>query len=203
MGLVIGLTGSIATGKSTVSRMFKEFHIPVVDADVISREVVEKDKPAYKQIVDYFGEQVLNDDLTLNRQQLGSLVFKDKKMRAKLNEIVHPEVRKQMLKQRDGFLNKGEEAVVLDIPLLFESRLTHFVDKTLVIYVDKETQLKRLMKRDGSTREEALNRIRSQLSIEEKAEKADKVIDNSQTVESSFEQLKKILTEWKVVIKPD
>ncbi|WP_431804613.1 dephospho-CoA kinase [Halobacillus andaensis] len=203
MGLVIGLTGSIATGKSTVSRMFKEFHIPVVDADVISREVVEKDKPAYKQIVDYFGEQVLNDDLTLNRHQLGSLVFKDKKMRAKLNEIVHPEVRKQMLKQRDGFLNQGEEAVVLDIPLLFESRLTHFVDKTLVIYVDKETQLKRLMKRDGSTREEALNRIRSQLSIEEKAEKADKVIDNSQTVESSFEQLKKILTEWKVVIKPD
>ncbi|MCP3025469.1 dephospho-CoA kinase [Halobacillus sp. A5] len=203
MGVIIGLTGSIATGKSTVSKMFNEFHIPVVDADVISREVVEIGEPAYEKIVQHFGVKVLNTDRTLDRKRLGSIVFKDKELRNQLNEIIHPEVRKQMLKQRDYYLDQGEKAVVLDIPLLFESRLTHFADRTLVVYVDEDTQLERLMKRDGSTREEAQERIRSQISIEEKAGRADKVIDNSQTIEDTFTQLKQILTEWNLINEPN
>ncbi|GGF06313.1 dephospho-CoA kinase [Halobacillus andaensis] len=203
MGIIIGLTGSIATGKSTISKMFDSFNIPVVDADVISREVVEIGRPAYQQIVDCFGEKVLHEDRTLNRKQLGSIIFKDETKRKQLNEIVHPEVRKQMLEQRDGYLNEGNKAVVLDIPLLFESDLAHFADRTLVVYVDEETQLKRLMDRDGSSKEDALERIRSQIPIQEKAERADEVIDNSGTIEESFQQLKRILTEWNVLKKSD
>ncbi|MFG6148302.1 dephospho-CoA kinase [Halobacillus sp. B23F22_1] len=203
MGIIIGLTGSIATGKSTISKMFDSFNIPVVDADVISREVVEIGRPAYQKIVDRFGEKVLHEDQTLNRKQLGSIVFKDETKRKQLNEIVHPEVRKQMLEQRDGYLNKGEKAVVLDIPLLFESDLAHFADRTLVVYVDEETQLKRLMDRDRSSKEDALERIRSQIPIQEKAERADEVIDNSGTIEESYQQLKRILTVWNVLIKSD
>ncbi|MFC7321115.1 dephospho-CoA kinase [Halobacillus campisalis] len=203
MGLVIGLTGSIATGKSTVSKMIKSFQIPVVDADIISREVVEIGKPAYLQIVDIFGEEVLNEDGTLNRKSLGNIVFKDEDKRGQLNGIVHPEVRKEMVRQRDEYLNNGERAVVLDIPLLFESKLTSYADRTLVVYVDEDTQLKRLMDRDGSSEDEANYRINSQISIKEKARLADAVIDNSGTLESSRTQLQEVLREWGVLNEPD
>ncbi|MCP3030543.1 dephospho-CoA kinase [Halobacillus sp. A1] len=203
MGLVIGLTGSIATGKSTISKMIKSFQIPVVDADIISREVVEIGKPAYLKIVEVFGEGVLNEDGTLNRKSLGNIVFKDKDKRGQLNGIVHPEVRKEMVRQRDEYLNNGERAVVLDIPLLFESKLNSYADRTLVVYVDEDTQLKRLMDRDGSSEEEANYRINSQISIKEKAHLADAVIDNSGTLESSRTQLQEVLREWGVLNEPD
>ncbi|MFC7061560.1 dephospho-CoA kinase [Halobacillus seohaensis] len=203
MGVVIGLTGSIATGKSTISQMFQSFDIPVVDADIISREVVEIGKPAYHQIVECFGEEILNEDRTLNRKRLGQVIFKDPKKRKYLNDIVHPQVRIEILRQRDEYVKRGVKAVVLDIPLLFESQLAHYVDRTLVVYVDEETQLKRLKNRDESSEEEARDRIQAQITISKKAKMADEIIDNTGTVKESFQQLQQILVNWHVLNEPD
>ncbi|RKQ29913.1 dephospho-CoA kinase [Oceanobacillus halophilus] len=198
MALIIGLTGSIASGKSTVSLMFDDLDIPVVDADKIAREVVYPGEEAYNKIVKSFGEQILREDRTINRQELGSIVFANEEKRKQLNSIVHPAVRKSMLEKRDGLVRDGASCVVLDIPLLFESKLNDFVDKTIVVYVDEDVQLERLMKRDGFTEEEALQRIKSQMPVKKKASLADAVINNNGTKGSSFEQLEKILKEWKV-----
>jgi len=199
MTLVIGLTGSIASGKSTVSLMFDEFDIPVIDADKLSREVVRPGEKAYQGIVDAFGEGILREDLTLDREALGQMVFADEEKRKRLNEIVHPAVRKSMLSKRDAYLKKQEKCVVLDIPLLFESKLTHFVDKTLVVYVDEPVQIERLMDRNGYSEEEAMQRIRSQIPVKEKAKMADKVIDNNGSKYESYQQLEKILQDWGII----
>ena len=199
MTVVIGLTGSIASGKSTVSQMFSKFNIPVVDADHLSRKVVEPGEPAYNKIVETFGFQILQDDRTIDRKRLGKIIFSDEEKRQQLNSIVHPQVRKEMLEERDAYKAEDYPAVVLDIPLLFESKLTSYVDRTMVVYVDEEIQLKRLMERDQSEREEAEERIQAQLSIAEKAKMADAVIDNNGSVEESFQQLKDILHQWNIV----
>ncbi|MCA0969847.1 dephospho-CoA kinase [Halobacillus litoralis] len=199
MTTVIGLTGSIATGKSTVSNMFKDLNIPVIDADQLSRDVVKPGEPAYQKIVEAFGSRVLQNDGTLDRKKLGSIVFSDGEKRKELNGIVHPEVRKEMIRRRDHFVDEKYPAVVLDIPLLYESELTHYVERVLVVYVDEATQLERLTNRDQSTEEEAMQRIKSQIPISEKADRADAVIDNRGTIEESLQQLRDILHEWEVV----
>ncbi|WP_099158734.1 dephospho-CoA kinase [Virgibacillus ndiopensis] len=199
MALIIGLTGSIASGKSTVSLMFDDYNIPVVDADKISREVVAPGEKAYDQIVNTFGQQILREDKTINRKKLGEIVFADEAKRNQLNEIVHPAVREKILKRRDGYVESGATCVVLDIPLLFESKLTHFVDKTLVVYVDESVQLNRLMERDKYTENEALQRINAQIPIREKAKLADAIIDNNGTKYQSYEQLEKLLQEWNII----
>lgn len=199
MTVVIGLTGSIASGKSTVSQMFIEMDIPVVDADQISREVVEPGEPAYQKIIDAFGKEILQDDGAIERKKLGKIIFSSEEKRKLLNNIVHPEVRKEMVRRRESFKEKNYPAVVLDIPLLYESNLGDYVERTLVVYVDEETQLTRLMERDGSTREDAQERIDAQISVRKKAEMADAVIDNTGTIEESFQQLKDILHRWDIV----
>ncbi|KGX93393.1 dephospho-CoA kinase [Pontibacillus halophilus JSM 076056 = DSM 19796] len=196
MSLVIGLTGSIATGKSTVASMIKDMNIPVIDADELSREVVEPGEAAYQQIKETFGEGVFQTDGFLDRKALGRIIFNDEEKRKQLNDIVHPAVRERMLEKRDDYVEQGTRAVVLDIPLLFESGLSHYVDRTLVVAVDEDTQLKRLMERDESTREEALSRINAQIPISEKAEMADAAIDNSDTKEQTLQQLQSILWYW-------
>lgn len=200
MSLVIGLTGSIATGKSTIANMFKELNIDVIDADLIAKEVVEINKPAYLEIVKEFGEKVLYENKELNRKALGHIVFNDEKYRKKLNKIVHPAIRQEMLKQKNELIEQNPEAIVMDIPLIYESGLEDYVEKILVVYVTEETQLKRLMERDNSTKEEALSRIASQISIEEKAKRADAIINNNGTIEESYEQLKSILKKWNINI---
>lgn len=199
MTLIIGLTGSIATGKSTVSSMFDDFNIPVVDADKISRHVVRPGEKAYDKIVEAFGHEVLKGDKTLDREKLGSIIFADEIKRKQLNRIVHPAVREEMLEQRDAYVKSGVACVVLDIPLLFESKLPHFVDKTLVVYVDEKVQLNRLKERDGYTEEEANQRIQSQIPIKEKAKKANAFIDNNGTKQESYKQLEELLKKWKTV----
>lgn len=199
LALTIGLTGSIASGKSTVSLMFDDYNIPVVDADKLSREVVKPGEKAYEQIIDTFGKDILREDKSLDRKKLGALIFADENKRNKLNSIVHPAVREKMVQRRDGFLQAGSKCVVLDIPLLFESKLTHFVDKTVVVYVDEELQLKRLMERDNYSVEEALQRIRSQMPVKEKAALADAVIDNNGSKFETYEQLEKLLKSWEVI----
>lgn len=196
MTLVIGLTGGIASGKSTVSQMIKEQGIRVVDADVIAKEAVAKGTPALQQIVQTFGEDVLLPNGELNRQQLGAIIFSDEDKRKQLNAIVHPEVRKEMLKQRDEGVSQQETFVVLDIPLLFESQLESLVDRIIVVYTTPELQLSRLMNRNDLSEEEALNRIHSQQSLEEKCKKADRVIENTQDLAFIRKQLQNILNEW-------
>ncbi|WP_405102479.1 dephospho-CoA kinase [Oceanobacillus sp. FSL H7-0719] len=200
MTLVIGLTGSIASGKSTVSLMFDDFNVPVIDADKLAREVVYPGEEAYEEVVRTFGNGILREDNTLDRKRLGEIVFTDESKRKQLNGILHPAIRKRMTEKRDALIADGAKCVVLDIPLLFESRLEHFVDKIIVVYVDEEIQLNRLMERNEFTKEEALQRIHSQMPVKEKANLADAVIDNNGSKFASLEQLEKILHEWKVKI---
>ncbi|OLP65990.1 Dephospho-CoA kinase [Bacillus pumilus] len=196
MTLVIGLTGGIASGKSTVSHMIKEKGIRVIDADVIAKEVVALGKPALHKIVQTFGEEVLLPNGELNRQQLGTIIFSDDEKRQQLNAIVHPEVRKEMLKQRDEGIDQQDTFVVLDIPLLFESQLESLVDRIIVVYTTPELQLSRLMSRNGFSEEDALKRIRAQQSLEEKCKKADRVIENTKDLAYTKKQLQNILNEW-------
>ncbi|EAG1709105.1 dephospho-CoA kinase [Listeria monocytogenes] len=189
MGKTIGLTGSVATGKSTVSNMIQQAGIPLVDADIAARKVVEPGTEGLKEIVAYFGEEILLADGTLDRAKLGEIIFKDKEKREKLNEITHPRVKDYMLEARERFFRSGEELVFFDIPLLFESHLESLVDQIVVVWTTPETELKRLMERNNLTKEDALRRIESQMGIDEKARKADFVIDNNESLEKTQKQV--------------
>ncbi|WP_281281340.1 dephospho-CoA kinase [Pseudalkalibacillus caeni] len=197
--LIIGLTGGISSGKSTVSKMFKELNIPVVDADAAAREVVEPGENAYQDIVEYFGGDILLETGYIDRKKLGSIVFKDEEKRKVLNKIVHPAVREKMRKDTKEHFQSGSETVVMDIPLLFESDLTHMVDKTLLVYVSDDIQLQRLIERDKNGEEDARQRIGSQMPLEEKRLLADEIIDNNGTIEETRSQLLIVLERWKVI----
>ncbi|AEH46907.1 dephospho-CoA kinase [Parageobacillus thermoglucosidasius] len=196
MALTIGLTGGIASGKSTVTKMIRELGIPVIDADQIARDVVKMGEEAYNQIIQAFGQEILQEDGEIDRAKLGAIVFHNEQERKKLNAIVHPAVRQRMLAEKEAYVQKGAKTVVLDIPLLFESELTHLVDKTIVVYVDDDVQLERLMKRNGFSKEEALARIQAQMPLREKVKKADAVIDNNGTIEETKQQLWQIFKRW-------
>ncbi len=197
VGIVIGLTGGIASGKSTVSDLFKEYNIPVVDADIVAREVVEPGEPALAGIVDAFGSDILLPDGSLDRQKLGGIIFQDQEKREILNGIVHPVVRERMTADRDR-LKTGHPAVVLDIPLLFEGSQLHLVDKVVVVNVDPRIQLERLMQRNKLTEQEALDRINSQMSLADKASRADAVIDNNGGRDETRVRLEKLLIKWNI-----
>ncbi|ARD47173.1 dephospho-CoA kinase [Sporosarcina sp. P33] len=197
--MIIGLTGSIASGKSTVANMLREKGYPIVDADVIAREVVEPGSPLLDQIAQAFGKHVLHQDGTLNREQLGAIVFGDEEKRKQLNELMHPAIRGRMVSQKEDYLKQGFQTVIMDIPLLFESKLYDYVEKILVVSVTKEQQKQRLMARNGLTEAEADARIASQLDMRSKEQGADKVIYNNGTVEESRIQLEKILDDWQAM----
>ncbi|MCM3743598.1 dephospho-CoA kinase [Sporosarcina luteola] len=200
MPMIIGLTGSIATGKSTVSRMLKQKGFPIVDADEISRLVVEPGSPVLDRIAQAFGADVLLPDGALNREKLGSLIFNDEEKRKMLNGIVHPAVREEMIRQKEEWLDKGANTVIMDIPLLFESKLQSYVDKILVVSATPTIQRERLIARNGYSTEEADARINSQLPIAEKELGADAIIINNGTLEETENQLDEILLEWKAQI---
>ncbi|WP_409270883.1 dephospho-CoA kinase [Neobacillus sp. SCS-31] len=197
MALTIGLTGGIASGKSTVANMCREMGIPVIDADIEARLAVEPGEPAYKKIVESFGSGILLPDGGIDRQALGALIFNDEQKRLLLNGIAHPEVRKRMAEKRKEAEMSGAPVIMLDIPLLFESKLAHLADKTLVVYVDRDTQLSRLMARNSFSKEEAEARIRSQMPLSEKADMADAVIDNNGDIGETNRQLLEILGRWR------
>lgn len=199
MSLVIGLTGGIASGKSTISAMFTDMGITVIDADIEARLAVEPGEKAYNEIVSHFGKDILEEDRTINRPKLGEIIFNNEEKRMLLNSIVHPAVRERMAQKREKAEDADEKAVVLDIPLLFESKLTGLVEKIIVVYVDEQTQLGRLMKRNDYSEEEASSRIKSQMPLKDKVGLADAVIDNSGSIEESKQQLMNILSEWKVL----
>ncbi len=195
--MIIGLTGGIATGKSTVSTMIKKHGIPVIDADIVAREVVEPGKKSYHQIVDHFGLSILKSDGSINREKLGEIVFETKEERNVLNDIVHPAVREEMKIQADTFKQAGHKIIVMDIPLLVESNLFHMVNHVVLVYVPESVQLKRLRDRNNYSEKEAKQRMNAQLSIEKKREHAEYIIDNSGTLEETAEQVDKLIDNLK------
>ncbi|WP_339162234.1 dephospho-CoA kinase [Siminovitchia sp. FSL W7-1587] len=199
MALIIGLTGGIASGKSTVSQMLEQRGFTIVDADLAARKVVEPGASAYKQVVSRFGEGIIQNDGTLNREKLGTIVFNDEEKRKKLNAIVHPAVREKMKEWQEAAIQNGKKTIILDIPLLFESNLLHMVDKTIVVYVDEETQLRRLMERNSFREDEARARIASQLPLRQKKEMADAVIDNNGSLSETERQVEVLIKKWKMV----
>ncbi|MGD6802532.1 dephospho-CoA kinase [Rossellomorea vietnamensis] len=196
MTSIIGLTGGIASGKSTVSSLLAQKGFTVVDADLAARKVVEPGEPAYLKIVETFGQDILNKEGTLDRAALGSIIFHNEERRKELNGIVHPAVRAEMLAEKEKAFEDGKQTVVMDIPLLFESNLTWMVEKTVVVYVDRDTQLSRLMLRNGLTEEEAEARVNSQMSLDEKRNLADAILDNRGTISETGVQLDDLLGRW-------
>lgn len=197
---VIGLTGGIASGKSTVSAILTDLGVPIIDADQVSREIVEPGEAAYNEIRQVFGEDVIAADGNLDRVMLGQLVFNDQSLRKKLNHITHPRVNERFQEKMKELEGKAE-IVVWDVALLFESGMYQHVDEVWLVWVDVETQVCRLMERNGYSREEALARMRSQMPLEEKMKRADRLIDNRGTVEETrstvtrfYKQLSSILT---------
>jgi dephospho-CoA kinase len=195
--MIIGLTGSIASGKSTVSNMLSKLGFPIIDADLIARIVVEKGSKTLESIIESFGEEVIADDGSLQREKLGEIIFTNPSKRKELNDIIHPAIRAEMQRQKEELIKEGHPIIVMDIPLLFESKLQHYVDKILVVTVTEETQLARLMARNNYSIDEAKARIQSQLPLSIKEKGADAVIYNNGTLESTEEQLNKILIGWK------
>lgn len=191
MGMVLGLTGGIATGKSTVVSVFKRLGFPVVDADVIAREIVEIGMPALGEVVSLFGSEILNSDGSLDRKKLGEIIFSDEEKRKKLNSILSPFLKERILAEIADKKSKAP-LVIVDIPLLYEGGYEKFVDKVAVVYIPKTMQLTRLMKRDNLTEREAQQRITSQLPIEKKRQKADILFDN----QNSIEETEKLVGKW-------
>lgn len=191
--MIIGITGSIACGKSTVSNYLKSKGYIVIDADRIGHEALDDDYVKEKLIL-AFGNEILEDN-KINRQKLGELVFGNSSNLNVLNSIIHPEIRKKILEKIDK--NNDKELIFIDVALLFEAKFDDLVDKIIVVYVDKNTQLTRLMKRNSISKKEALSRIVSQMSPIEKAKLGDYTVNNNLDVINTYEQVDKVLSELK------
>lgn len=177
---LIGLTGGIACGKSTVSGMMRELGLPVIDADQIARDVVRPGEPAYRAIVEEFGRDILNDDATIDREKLGALVFANEEKRKLLESLTHPHVFRAIAEEvRRLARERRAKAIVIDAALLFESGLSDSMDETVVVSVPEEIQRARLMERDGLSLEDARRRIASQMPTAQKEELAKYILDNS------------------------
>ena len=180
--LILGLTGNIGCGKSSLSTIFSERNIDIVDADIIARQIYDDEKLLQK-VYDTFGTDVKNDNGSLNRKALGRIVFNDYEKLIQLNKLTHPLIRQNVNDQIDEHKNKDKKIVILDAALLIESNYLNFVDKLLAVTCDEKIQIERIKKRDNCSNEEAISRIKSQMSQKEKIKYADYIIDNSGTIE--------------------
>ncbi len=189
----VGLTGGIASGKSTVAGMFQKKGAYLIDFDVMVRSLEEPGAPAWKRIVEGFGSKILNEDGTINRQNLGAIVFCNKERLEKLNRIVHPVVFEEWEKQLTDINRKIPNAIVVsDIPLLIEVGKVDAVDLVVLVYISQKEQIRRLINRDGCSHGEALTRIESQMPIDKKLWYSDFVVDNGGSLEETAEQVNDI-----------
>jgi dephospho-CoA kinase len=194
--LIVGVTGGIASGKSTVSKMLEALGAPIIDYDVIAREIVEPGEPAWKDIMGYFGVQVLGANRKIDREKLSDIVFRDEEKRRKLESFTHPRIIEIAAKQADKIAERNPNAVIQAvIPLLFEANLQHLVHKVLLVYIPHEMQIERLMNRDGISREAAGNILKAQWPIDEKLEYSDFVIHNEGTLEETRKQVEQVWEE--------
>ncbi|KAK3029031.1 hypothetical protein RJ639_040083 [Escallonia herrerae] len=196
---IVGLTGGIGAGKSTVSNLFKAHDIPVVDADVVARNVLKKGSGGWKKVVAAFGEDILLENGEVDRPKLGQVVFSDPAKRQLLNRLLAPYISLGILLEVLTLWMKGCKVIVLDIPLLFEAKMDKWTKPIIVVWVDPEIQLQRLMARDRTTVEEAKNRINAQMPLDQKRAKADLVICNNGSLDDLNENFRKVLAQ---VTKP-
>ena len=194
---IVGLTGGISSGKSTVSSYLKQLKIPVIDADEVARKVVEPNSQGAREIRKTFGSDVFEEDGSLNRQKLGALIFSNAENRQKLDDLLQPLIKIMILDEIEEYRQKGEKMIVLDLPLLFEKHYEKLCEEIIVVYIPKELQLERLMRRNQYTKQEALSRIDSQLSIEEKRKRATVLLDNQGTIQQLYHQVEQWLVETK------
>lgn len=189
----LGLTGGIATGKTTISNYLKTKGIPVLDADEYARKVVEPGTPGLTDIVNTFGKQVLQSDGSLNRKLLGQIIFNDMTARQKLNGITHPRIQQMMTDELQKLAKGKTPLVILDIPLLLENHNIAGADAIMVVTVPESIQLNRLMQRNNLTKEEAQRRIDAQMPLSEKEKLADFIVDNSGTIANTLTQVDKVI----------
>lgn len=189
--MLIGLTGGIATGKSTVCKILEDLEVEVIDADIIAHRVLD-DKKVIKKLKNEFGKEILNENGRVDRKKLGEIVFKDKKKLEKLESFTHPKIF-EIIEHKLSRTNYKDHLVVLDAPLLFETSLDEKVDETWVVYANKYTQINRMKDRDNLSEKEALQRINAQMSLDDKVEKADIVINNEGTIQELRKKIEKLV----------
>ena len=193
--MIIGITGSIATGKSTVTKLFLDLGAHLIDWDVIGHEVMEPQRKAWKGVVEYFGTGILNDDQSINRQVLGQLVFNKPEKLQKLNQLVHPEMFKEDESLVEKIRSEDPNAVIIkDVPLLTADLKKRLVDKAVVVYASEKNQIKRLKGR-GFNEEDAKKRIYAHTSVDEKVKFADFVIYNDGSMEETKKQVEKVYNQ--------
>lgn len=191
----IGLTGGIASGKSTVLTYFKDKGIPYIDADIVAREVVEPGTEGLEAIVDAFGSNVLHDDGTLNREALGAIVFHNEEKRRQLNDCLKEHIRNRIMELTAYYESNRTAVLIYDIPLLIEGEWYTMMDEVWLVYVNESTQIERLMSRNGFSKEDALARINSQMRLDDKRSFADLIIHNNGTPQALTAQLDTIWSE--------
>ncbi|ADL23546.1 TPA: dephospho-CoA kinase [Staphylococcus aureus] len=202
MPKVIGLTGGIASGKSTVSELLSVFGFKVVDADKAAREAVKKGSKGLAQVREVFGDEAIDENGEMNRRYMGDLVFNHPEKRLELNAIIHPIVRDIMEEEKQEYLKQGYN-VIMDIPLLFENELENTVDEVWVVYTSESIQMDRLMQRNNLSLEDAKARVYSQISIDKKSRMADHVIDNLGDKLELKQNLERLLKEEGYIEKPN
>lgn len=195
---IVGLTGGIASGKSTVSSMLTELGAYIIDTDKIAHTVVSPKQPALLAIAAHFGPKIMLPDGNLNRKMLGDIIFANPEERSCLEKIIHPYIEKQVEKNIGRAEKLGYKIVVIDVPLLFEAGWQHKVDEIWVVYVDLNIQVSRLVARNQLTYVQAIERINAQLDLEEKAKRSQVVIDNNSDIEITKQQ---VLSAWQIVCK--
>ncbi len=193
--MVVGLTGGIASGKSTVSRLFVEAGVPVICADELAREVVKAGSPGLAEIRRAFGDEVIDPQGELDRAAMARVVFHQADRRELLESIIHPRVAKEKEKRLTKLQRQGYSLAIVDVPLLYETGWDRFCNLVIVVTVSRETQEERLRARDGMSREDARARVDAQMPIEEKVERADRVVDNSGSVQHTREQIDSLVKE--------
>lgn len=203
MTKILGLTGGIASGKSTVSKYFKSLNVPLIDADEVAHDVMRAGEPVVREIADAFGAEYILENGEIDRARLGQAVFANPYKRKQLNGLVQGKIRREIERLIKVELAKEPDLIVLDIPLLYEADYDYHVDLVMVVYVDGPTQKRRLLKRNTDlTEEDVEHRIKSQMPLELKAEKADVIIDNNGTIEETVEQIERWVQENCPKIKP-
>ena len=192
---IAGLTGGIASGKSTVSKILSQYKIPILDADLVARSALEKGSSGYKQTIESFGEKILEKDCTINRKKLASIVFTDNNAKIKLEKIIHPIVREYFDNWTNNLINKGFELAVYEAALLIETGYNKKLDKIIVVDIDEKTQTERLKQRGTVLLKDGINRIKNQISRSQRLKYADYVLENSGNISELDEKVKK-LAEW-------
>lgn len=186
---IIGLTGGIGSGKSTIASWFREWHIPVIDGDKLAWEAVNPGSPVLSILADAFGKETLSEEGTLKRRQLGQIVFQDKAKLSRLNQIMHPAIWHLVESRLKACKDAGEKLAVLDMPLLIEAGWQSRVDSVWVVYVSTEVQISRVMKRDSLKRSQIMAIMQNQIPVEEKLSYADVIINNEGSEENTRRQV--------------